>query len=61
MYPDFVIFAVFVLIYSSVAGVIERTWISGGTLTLTVVCTILLSIILHGISANPWVRGYGER
>lgn len=29
MYLDLVIFAVFVLIYSAVAGAIERTWISG--------------------------------
>ena len=32
-----------------------------GTLAMTVVCTVILSIILHGISANPWARGYGER
>ena len=29
MYLDIVIFAVFVFIYSTVAGAIERTWISG--------------------------------
>ena len=32
-----------------------------GPLAMTVVCTILLSIILHGITANPWARAYGER
>ena len=32
-----------------------------GTLAMTVVCTVILSIILHGVSANPWARGYGER
>jgi NhaP-type Na+/H+ or K+/H+ antiporter len=30
-------------------------------LAMTVVCTIVLSIVLHGITANPWARGYGER
>ena len=32
-----------------------------GPLAMTVVCTILLSIIFHGITANPWARAYGER
>jgi len=32
-----------------------------GPLAMTVVCTILLSIIAHGITANPWARAYGER
>ena len=34
---------------------------SGGVLAITVVCTVILSIILHGISANPWAGGFGER
>jgi NhaP-type Na+/H+ or K+/H+ antiporter len=34
---------------------------NGGVLTMTVVCTVILSIILHGLSANPWARGFGER
>ena len=34
---------------------------NGGVLAMTVVCTVILSIILHGISANPWAKGYGER
>ena len=29
MYQDLVIMAVFVLVYSSIAGAVERTWISG--------------------------------
>jgi len=33
----------------------------GGTMTMTVVCTILLSIILHGVSANPLVAALGAR
>ena len=32
-----------------------------GPLAMTVVCTIILSIIGHGITANPWARAYGER
>jgi NhaP-type Na+/H+ or K+/H+ antiporter len=32
-----------------------------GILAMTVVCTVILSIILHGISANPWAKAYGER
>jgi NhaP-type Na+/H+ or K+/H+ antiporter len=32
-----------------------------GVLAITVVCTVILSIILHGISANPWAKGFGER
>ena len=32
-----------------------------GPLAMTVVCTILLSIVFHGITANPWARAYGER
>ena len=33
----------------------------GDTITMTVVCTILLSIILHGLSANPLVAALGAR
>ena len=32
-----------------------------GPLAMTVTCTIMLSIIAHGITANPWARAYGER
>ena len=32
-----------------------------GPLAMTVVCTIILSIIAHGITANPWAKAYGER
>ena len=34
---------------------------NGGVLAMTVVCTVILSIILHGITANPWVKGFGQR
>jgi hypothetical protein len=28
---------------------------------MTGICTILLSIIGHGITANPWARACGKR
>jgi len=34
---------------------------NSGPIAMTVVCTIILSIIAHGASANPWARGLGER
>lgn len=34
---------------------------NSGVLATAVACTVILSIILHGLSANPWARGYGER
>ena len=34
---------------------------NGGVLAMTVVCTVILSIILHGITANPWAKGFGQR
>ena len=33
----------------------------GGIIAATAVCTIMLSILAHGISANPWAKGFGER
>jgi len=33
----------------------------GDTIAMTVVCTILLSVILHGLSANPLVAVLGSR
>lgn len=32
-----------------------------GVLAMVVACTIILSILLHGVTANPWARVYGER
>lgn len=32
----------------------------GGTLTVTVVCTIVLSILLHGLTANPLVTRFTQ-
>ena len=34
---------------------------NGGSIAMIVVCTIVLSILAHGITANPWARAYGER
>ena len=33
----------------------------GGTIAITVVCTILLSVVAHGLSANPLVAALAER
>jgi len=33
----------------------------GDTISMTVVCTVLLSVILHGISANPFVAALAGR
>ena len=32
-----------------------------GPIIMTVACTIILSVIAHGITANPWARAYGKR
>jgi NhaP-type Na+/H+ or K+/H+ antiporter len=32
-----------------------------GPIAMTVVCTVLLSVIFHGITANPWAKAYGKR
>jgi len=34
---------------------------NSGPIAMTVVCTIMLSILTHGITANPWSKAYGER
>ena len=31
------------------------------TLVITVTCTVLLSILAHGLTANPWVKRYSQR
>lgn len=33
----------------------------GGTLAMVVACTVILSILAHGVTANPWARAYGKR
>jgi NhaP-type Na+/H+ or K+/H+ antiporter len=32
-----------------------------GPIAMTVACTVMLSLVLHGITANPWARAYAER
>jgi NhaP-type Na+/H+ or K+/H+ antiporter len=34
---------------------------NSGVIAATAVCTIMLSILAHGITANSWARGLGER
>jgi NhaP-type Na+/H+ or K+/H+ antiporter len=34
---------------------------NSGPIAMTVVCTIMLSILGHGITANPWAKAYGKR
>ena len=32
-----------------------------GPIAMTAVCTIVLSILAHGVSANPWAQAFGRR
>jgi len=41
--------------------VINANLPNSGPIVMTVVSTIVLSIITHGVSANPWARAFGER
>ena len=34
---------------------------NSGPIAMTVVCTIMLSILAHGITANPWAKAFGTR
>ncbi len=34
---------------------------NSGPIAMTVACTIILSILGHGITANPWAKAYGAR
>lgn len=44
------------------AVIVLNKHLSGGdTITMTVVCTITLSIVAHGISANPLIAGLAAR
>ena len=33
---------------------------NSGTMAMVVACTVMLSILLHGITANPWASVYGK-
>ena len=35
--------------------IIDYPLASTSTLVATAICTVLLSVLLHGLSANPWV------
>jgi NhaP-type Na+/H+ or K+/H+ antiporter len=39
--------------------VLDANLPGGGTLAVTVVCTIVMSILLHGLTANPLVARFG--
>ena len=41
--------------------VLDENLSGGHTLTATVSCTIVLSILAHGLTANPWARLYGQQ
>lgn len=41
--------------------VLEAGLPNSHALAVVVSCTVILSIIAHGITANPWARGYGKR
>ncbi len=47
-----IVFAV-IVVNSGLAG--------SGPLAMATVCTIILSILGHGVTANPWARRYGQR
>jgi NhaP-type Na+/H+ or K+/H+ antiporter len=41
--------------------VLEADLANVGVLSMVVACTVFLSIVAHGITANPWARAFGER
>ena len=94
MYAELAILALFIFIYSLVAGRVERSVISGPmvfvtvgfligpsgigwlrgdatsddlrtladlTLALVVICTVFMSLVAHGISANPLAGWLGKK
>jgi NhaP-type Na+/H+ or K+/H+ antiporter len=34
---------------------------NAGTLAVVVACTVIMSILAHGVTANPWAQAYGRR
>jgi NhaP-type Na+/H+ or K+/H+ antiporter len=34
---------------------------NSAAIAMVVVCTVVLSIVAHGVTANPWARAYGAR
>jgi NhaP-type Na+/H+ or K+/H+ antiporter len=53
--PRGLVSVVFVII------VLDRGLPGGDSMAMTVVCTVILSIVAHGLSANPLARIYGAR
>jgi len=47
--------------FSRFGPVVNSGLPDSGSVAMTVACTIVLSIIAHGITANPWARAYGKR
>lgn len=41
--------------------ILQETLTARSPLVTTVICTVLLSVVLHGITANPWVRRLQSR
>ena len=41
--------------------VVDANLPNSGPIAMTVVCTIILSILGHGITANPWAKAFGAR
>lgn len=41
--------------------VMQQPLVMGNTLVITTICTILLSVVLHGLTANPWARRFAQQ
>lgn len=41
--------------------VLDANVANSGTLAMVVACTVIFSIIGHGITANPWAKAFGAR
>ena len=41
--------------------VLNNHLLGGGTISMAAVCTIILRVVAHGISANPLVAALGAR
>ena len=62
MYLELAILALFIFIYSMVANIVINAEVPGGEyLALVVICTVFLSLVAHGISANPLARWLGKK
>jgi NhaP-type Na+/H+ or K+/H+ antiporter len=41
--------------------VLEANLPGSHSLAVVVACTVILSVLAHGVTANPWARAYGKR